>query len=332
MAVYAPLDYEPEQFRPATLPGQIATFEAILCTRAIDRNGDILEPGGAAIDPAAPLLLHMNPDFVIGKILKVTTHTDALLAAQFAIADVPLAQDALTLLEMKALRLAFSFFPTAWEPLGLTEGGGEGEGGHHILRFEITAVSLVSIPPNVEAVVSAFRRDKLFSPQMKRFAEAIIGQGLVARSTRRSPRPSAPPPAPTTPTAPAQTAPAATPSTRSPAPARITRPTRLTRSTPSTSTTTAICGRCTRWRRSTATAILPSCSKTKIGKVASGRAAKKVSRSNEHSAPDPAAGAVSTCPRLARISRRRRRLCVIQEAPQRLAVAGVAAAGWVAGP
>jgi len=149
--------------------GAIMEFEAVVTSNRLDRDGDVLDPDGAEVDPKAPLLwqhLMMEP---IGKLLEVTQQNKKRVKARFAIADTPLGRDAATLVEFGALRISHGFLPTEWEERESKDGEFL---GWHIRKYDLIEVSLVSVPSNVDAVVMASERAKLHHPYTKALASA----------------------------------------------------------------------------------------------------------------------------------------------------------------
>lgn len=149
-------------------PGSICDFSAVITSGRKDRDGDILEVSGAIVDPNAPLLWQHDPNLPIGKVLRTTKSTDRL-SGDFMIADTDLGRDAAALVEAGALRISHGFEPIEFDPL-------QGKGGRwHIKRYNVVEVSLVSIPSNVDAVITAYNRKNLRSPVMKAWAAKLAG-------------------------------------------------------------------------------------------------------------------------------------------------------------
>src|SRR5262245_54604133 len=53
-------------------PGSICDFEAVITSGRKDRDGDILEPSGAILDPQCPLLWQHLPTMPIGRLVSKT--------------------------------------------------------------------------------------------------------------------------------------------------------------------------------------------------------------------------------------------------------------------
>jgi len=152
----------------------LVTFDAIVTTTSRDRDRDVLETKGATLDPASPLLWQHNPMQPIGALVGELKdqRTDDMLPARFAIADTELGRDAATLVEMGALRISHGFDPKEFEPM-------EDDEGWLFKTFEIFEVSLVSVPANTDAVITAFSREKLHSPLVRGWAEKMYQERPV---------------------------------------------------------------------------------------------------------------------------------------------------------
>jgi HK97 family phage prohead protease len=145
-------------------------FENILTTKQTDRDGDDLDPKGAEVDPKAPLLWQHLPDAPIGKMVKVLEQNENYVKTACAIADTSLGHDAAVLVEFGALRISHGFKPKEFEPKG---NKADGEDGWKISKYEVMEVSLVSIPANTGAVITAFEKGKLSHPLAKCFAQNL---------------------------------------------------------------------------------------------------------------------------------------------------------------
>lgn len=145
-------------------------FENVLTTDGTDRDGDTLAPKGAEVDPSAPLLWQHLPDAPIGKMFKVLDQNDKFVKTYCGIADTPLGHDAAVLVDYGALRISHGFKPKEWEPKNQKDSG---EDGFNIYKYEVMEVSLVSIPANVGAVITALEKGKLGTALVKSFAGAL---------------------------------------------------------------------------------------------------------------------------------------------------------------
>jgi hypothetical protein len=156
-------------------PGACMDFEAIITTKSKDRDGDVLESGGAEPDEKMPLLWQHMPMMPIGRMVEVTARNKQRVAGHFSIVDSELGRDSAQLVEFGALRISHGFLPLEYEPL---QKDGDGDGGRvmsgwHVLRFKILETSLVSIPSNEEAIITAWSRGKLHHPLVKSWAESM---------------------------------------------------------------------------------------------------------------------------------------------------------------
>ncbi len=149
-------------------PHTIASFPAVITTTRQDRDGDILETRGAQLDPKAPLLYQHMPFENIGRLLKSTQHTRKLLSGEFTLCGTPLGEDCAMLAEHGALRISHGFLAEEFEPLDEKE---YDIPGFRVLSFTILEVSLVSIPSNPDAEITAFSRNKLKHPLTKAVAQ-----------------------------------------------------------------------------------------------------------------------------------------------------------------
>lgn len=151
----------------ASLPtGVIMEFDAVITTTRKDRDGDVMEAKGANVDPRAPLLWQHDPDKPVGRMVDVTDRNNERIAAKFHLADTELGRDAKSLIEIGALRISHGFKPVEFEPLGKAQ-------GFHIKAWDLYEVSLVSVPSNVDAVITAHRAGKFHSAQIKSWAESL---------------------------------------------------------------------------------------------------------------------------------------------------------------
>lgn len=146
-----------------------ASFNAIITTTKQDRDGDILHPAGAEVDNSAPLLWQHDPMSPIGKLCKLVSQDKDSVVGAFAIADTPLGRDAAYLTEFGALRISHGFRPKEFNPIK----SGQDIVGFEVKQYEIMEVSLVSVPSNTDAVITAFAKGLLKSPMMKSFGRTL---------------------------------------------------------------------------------------------------------------------------------------------------------------
>lgn len=165
----------------ALTPGSIMDFDAVITSTAMDRDKDVLESSGATLDPQAPLLLFHNPELPIGRLVSKTQHTRNFLAGRFSILNTELGRDAAILVEGGAVRISHGFDPETFEPLK--------DGRWHVLKFTVLEISLVPVPSNPTAVITAYSRHKLHSPFVKSWAKTLFdarpvqGKGFAPADT-----------------------------------------------------------------------------------------------------------------------------------------------------
>jgi HK97 family phage prohead protease len=161
-----------KQLRKST-PKACMDFDCVLTATIKDRDGDVLESRGAKVDPMMPLLWQHIPLQPIGKFISLMSQDDKRLVAHFAILDNEFGRDAAELVEFGALRMSHGFRPIAFEPLKKDKTDVEFQPGWRVREFEIMEASLVSVPSNVESIITAFSRNKLHSPLIKGYAQAL---------------------------------------------------------------------------------------------------------------------------------------------------------------
>lgn len=149
-------------------PNSVLDFECVLTSKRKDRDGDILHPDGADIDPKMPLLWQHMPFEPLGKYVGTTLQNGELVKGRCAIADTALGRDAAVLTEFGALRISHGFQPTKFEPQKVEK---EGDfNGWEVFKYHMMEVSLVSVPSNTDAVITALSREKLHHPAVKEWA------------------------------------------------------------------------------------------------------------------------------------------------------------------
>jgi HK97 family phage prohead protease len=159
--------------------GILAEFTGTLTTKSEDRDGDILESKGANLDPRMPLLFNHSTAHPVGKFLSVVSRDNDGVVGKFAIVDSDLGRDVLKLIKIGALRLSIGFKPSEFEPR-------KGGKGFLVKAFEIVETSLVAVPSNREAIISALQEGKFHQPE---FVKSLTTEDV-------------PMPKPTTPTTP----------------------------------------------------------------------------------------------------------------------------------
>jgi HK97 family phage prohead protease len=142
-------------------------FDAIVTTPLRDSDKDILLTEGATLDKDAPLLwqhMTMNP---IGATVETLEHTNEKLRCRFVIADTELGRDAIKLVKIGALRISQGFEPEVWEPMK------DGE-GYLFKKFRIYEVSLVTIPANSQAVITAMSEKSFDSDLVNKWKSHVV--------------------------------------------------------------------------------------------------------------------------------------------------------------
>ena len=167
MVAYAPFEPSQEDMFDGVPASACAAFDCIVTTRRRDRDGDVLETAGARLDPYAPLLWQHMPFEPIGRLVRELDRTSNMMRARLAIIDNELGRDANALLDFGALRISHGFLPSKFEPLDKDDPWG----GFRIKQFEIMEISLVSVPSNVDATITAYSRRKLHHPMVKEWAK-----------------------------------------------------------------------------------------------------------------------------------------------------------------
>jgi len=158
-------------------PNALMVIQHILTTDREDRDGDMLEPAGAEIDPKSPLLWQHQPFMPVGKLLKVVEQNAKFIRAVSVLLDLKgnseLTSDIARLIEADALRFSHGFMVTDYE--ARKNDDGDETGGFHVTKWKMIEESLVSVPSNVGAVIELFTRGKLesdlFKAQAKHFAD-----------------------------------------------------------------------------------------------------------------------------------------------------------------
>jgi len=151
----------------------LSTFEGVYTSTKEDRDSDVLEAGGCTVDEKMPLLWQHDSTSPIGAHLGVVGQDKHKVLGKCGIADIPLGRDAAYLAELDCLRLSQGFRPTEFEPITAKSGGQEIVTGFHVLKYEMMEISLVSVPSNTDAILTAFHRNKLTSAQVKSMSKAL---------------------------------------------------------------------------------------------------------------------------------------------------------------
>jgi HK97 family phage prohead protease len=151
-------------------PGTCATFTAVICAATVDRDGDLLDPRGANVDVHLALLWQHDAQAPVGKLLAITKQDADVLSGDFALADNDLGRDCAKLIELGVLRISHGFVPTEYAPRLDAKGK---QTGWDVKKFDVLEVSLVSVPSNVNAVITSFTANELKSAAVKLWVKSL---------------------------------------------------------------------------------------------------------------------------------------------------------------
>ncbi|MGL6094189.1 MAG: HK97 family phage prohead protease, partial [Fimbriiglobus sp.] len=154
----------------------VMSFECVASSKNADRDGDELNPKGAKIDPMLPLLWQHMPFQPIGKMTKLIDQSDEDIKMACAIADTELGRDAAILVEFGALRISQGFNPTKYSQIKTDGDSYYGCSGYKVEEWDMLELSLVSIPANTDAIITANSRQKLHHPLMKSMADRMYDE------------------------------------------------------------------------------------------------------------------------------------------------------------
>jgi HK97 family phage prohead protease len=159
------------------------TFSGIASTGAVDRMGDILEPRGATISLPAPLLWQHRHDVPVGRVTRATV-SDTGIEIEATIAEIdtrgPLRQaadDAWAAVRAGLVdSLSVGFLPRASEPI---KGG-----GRRFTSWDLLEVSIVTVPANAGARISApAKAAPTRAERQRRLAAIDAALGLATKRT-----------------------------------------------------------------------------------------------------------------------------------------------------
>lgn len=152
--------------------GFCGQFECTVTSNRKDRDGDVLEPAGFVLDPKSACLWQHTPFHPMGRVLKETLHDDERIKALVGIADTAFGRDNAILVKTGCVRISQGFKPFEFEPITHKDASDGVPKGWRIKRGEIREVSLVSIPSNVDAIITNFSQGKFASEEVKRWAKS----------------------------------------------------------------------------------------------------------------------------------------------------------------
>lgn len=179
-----------QQASPATGLVPILNIDLVATSSRRDRDGDVLHPEGAIVDPMMPLLWQHNPVQPIGKMNKLLSQDASKITMNVGVADTSLGRDAAYLAEFGALRFSHGFRPLKYAVL---QGATEDDPGFEVFSYEMLEISLVSVPANPDAIVIALQKGKLESGEAKALATKMFGsrkqvfKGATLTTTTKQP-------------------------------------------------------------------------------------------------------------------------------------------------
>lgn len=150
----------------------LLVFKHVLTSIKKDRDGDILHPKGATVDPKMNLLYNHVHTLPIGKMLRVAEHTDKVLKLYSCIIDInDLAQDCAKMVEAGMGRFSHGFRALKFREI-------KDGSGFEVDEYEVMEESLVSVPSNTDAqteeiLYSMVEGGKLTSSILKSQGQAI---------------------------------------------------------------------------------------------------------------------------------------------------------------
>jgi hypothetical protein len=155
----------------------LVAFRHVLTSNRKDRDGDVLHPDGAMVDPKMLLLWQHVHTLPIGKMLRVSSQDKNKLEIISCIVDMnALCHDAAVMIDNGMGRYSHGFRALEFTETKADHNGMGG--GFDVTKFEIMEASLVSVPANVDAqteevLLSLVEGGKLTSPLMKRVGAGI---------------------------------------------------------------------------------------------------------------------------------------------------------------
>lgn len=150
--------------------GILLEFDCVITTGRRDRDGDVLDPKGAMVDPKMPLLWQHMPYSPIGKMVKLLEQSEEKVTGRFQIVDTPLGREAAVLVKTGCLRISHGFAPVEYHPL--KDENGKDMGGWNISKYAMMEASVVSIPSNVDAEIDQVN-GKSVHPLVKAFYKGL---------------------------------------------------------------------------------------------------------------------------------------------------------------
>ena len=164
--------------------GKARTFTATITTDSVDRAGEVVIPAGMNSKDYErnPVLLYEQDTLKpIGKMLKMK-RGDRAIEAEFALAPRPeghagdwLPDTVAALLDFGALNtMSIGFLGTEARPASKADTERFGEGVRRVYgKWKLLEVSVVSIPANQDAIITAVRKGLVSAAAVKRFGVTV---------------------------------------------------------------------------------------------------------------------------------------------------------------
>jgi hypothetical protein len=161
---------------PAVPANALMVFDCVITSKKQDRDGDILDPNGAELDPYMPLLWQHIQTEPVGRLIRGLGVSNDRVRGRFAVIDTKLGEDVVKLIEFGALRISHGFRPTKYEPIFSDKHIARDEEsfeGYLVHKCEILEGSVVSVPSNTDAAIEGFHKSKFHHPVVKRWAKSL---------------------------------------------------------------------------------------------------------------------------------------------------------------
>jgi hypothetical protein len=168
---------------PAVPANALMVFDCVITSSKQDRDGDILDPEGAELDPYMPLLWQHIQTEPVGRLIRGLGVSNDRVRGRFAVIDTKLGEDVVKLIEFGALRISHGFRPIKYEPIFAEKHVARNEEsfeGYRVHKCEILEGSVVSVPSNTDAAIEGFHKSKFHHPAVKSWAKFLSdGRPLV---------------------------------------------------------------------------------------------------------------------------------------------------------
>ena len=177
-------------------PGAPSTFMATITTDSIDRDGEVVIPAGMNSKDyeANPVLLYEHDvKQPIGKMLKMR-RGDRSIDADFALAPRPdnhvgewFPDTVASLMAFGALNtMSIGFLGTEMRPANKADIERFGTGVKRVFgKWKLLEVSVVSIPANQDAIITAVRKGLVTKSAVSRFGITVPDEPTPVRVSRR---------------------------------------------------------------------------------------------------------------------------------------------------